>query len=197
MAGAGYRWYTGAQALSIIGTMMGYTALYWLTLRLAHGDAVDLAALVAAQFLPILVFSRRAGAIVARHRAVRVVIGTQAAQVAGAVALGLPLAAGWMAVWYLWVVSFAVGCVQAVDVPGRQMLMLDLVGEAELRRGSSLYAAVTGMAKIAGPGLAGILIAASGEAAVFRRCRIVPAGNRRLDLAGAQRPGGSPAGPGG
>ena len=29
VAGAGYRWYTGAQALSIIGTMMGYTALYW------------------------------------------------------------------------------------------------------------------------------------------------------------------------
>ena len=47
------------------------------------------------------------------------------------------------------------------------MPMLDLVGEAELRRGSSLYAAVTGMAKIAGPGLAGILIAASGEALVF------------------------------
>jgi MFS family permease len=167
VAGAGYRWYTGAQALSIIGTMMGYTALYWLTLQLAHGDAVDLAALVAAQFLPILVFSRRAGSIVARHRAVRVVIGTQAAQLVGAVALGLPLAAGWMAIWYLWVVSFAIGCVQAVDVPGRQMLMLDLVGEAELRRGSSLYAAVTGMAKIAGPALAGILIAASGEAAVF------------------------------
>ena len=72
-----------------------------------------------------------------------------------------------MTVWYLWVLSFAVGCVQAVDVPGRQMLMLDLVGEAELRRGSSLYAAVTGLAKIVGPGLAGIIIAASGEAPVF------------------------------
>jgi len=47
------------------------------------------------------------------------------------------------------------------------MFMLDLLGEAELRRGSSLYAAITGMAKIAGPALAGIVIAASGEAAVF------------------------------
>ena len=72
-----------------------------------------------------------------------------------------------MSIWYLWAASFAVGCVQAVDVPARQMFMLDLVGDAELRRGSSLYAAVTGMAKIAGPGLAGIIIAASGEAAVF------------------------------
>ncbi len=167
VATAGYRWYAGSQAVSIIGTMMTYTALYWLTLRITHGNAVMLAALVAAQFLPMLLFSRRAGTLVARHRAVRVVIVTQAALAAGSLALGLPLLAGWMAIWYLWAVSFAVGCVQAVDVSGRQMLMLDLVGEAELRRGSSLYAAITGLAKIAGPGLAGIIIAATGEAAVF------------------------------
>jgi len=167
VASARYRWYAGSQAVSVTGTMMTYTALYWLTLHLAHGNAVELAILVAAQFLPMLVFSRRAGSIVARHRAVRVVTGTQSAQAAGSLALGLPLLAGWMPVWYLWVLSFAIGCVLAVDVPGRQMFMLDLVGEAELRRGSSLYAAVTGMAKIAGPALAGIVIAASGEAAVF------------------------------
>ena len=167
IASASYRWYTGAQAVSMVGTMMTYTALYWLTLHIAHGNAVVLSTLVAAQFLPMLLFSRRAGTIVARHRAVRVVIVTQSALAAGSLALGLPLVAGWMSIWYLWVLSFAVGCVQAVDVPGRQMFMLDLVGDAELRRGSSLYAAVTGMAKIAGPGVAGIIIAVSGEAAVF------------------------------
>jgi MFS family permease len=167
VASPSYRWYTGSQAVSIVGTMMSYTALYWLTLHIAHGNAVVLSTLVAAQFLPMLVFSRRAGTIVARHRAVRVVIITQAAQAIGALALGVPLLAGWMTVWYLWVLSFAIGCVQAVDVPARQMFMLDLVGRADLRRGSSLYAAITGLAKIAGPGLAGIIIAASGEAAVF------------------------------
>lgn len=167
IASAGYRWYTGSQALSIIGTMMTYTALYWLTLHIARGNAAVLSTLVAAQFLPMLFFSRRAGTIVVRHRAVHVVIVTQSAQAVGSLALGLPLLAGWMSVWYLWVLSFAVGCVQAVDVPARQMFMLDLVGDAELRRGSSLYAAITGLAKIAGPALAGIIIAASGEAAVF------------------------------
>ncbi len=164
---AGFRWYTGSQAVSIVGTMMTYTALYWLTIHIAHGNAVVLSTLVAAQFLPMLLVGRWAGTIVARHRAVRVVIVTQSALAAGSLALGLPLLAGWMSIWYLWAASFAVGCVQAVDVPARQMFMLDLVGDAELRRGSSLYAAVTGMAKIAGPGLAGIIIAASGEAAVF------------------------------
>jgi multisubunit Na+/H+ antiporter MnhC subunit len=124
VASAGYRWYAGAQVVSIVGTMMGYTALYWLTLHIAHGDAVVLSEVVAAQFLPMLLFSRRAGTI-------------------------------------------AIGCVQAVDVPARQTFMLDLVGPAELRRGTSLYATVTGLAKITGPGLAGVIIAASGETAVF------------------------------
>jgi MFS family permease len=167
IASPGYRWYAGSQAISITGTMMTYTALYWLTLHLARGSAVALATLVTAQFLPMLLFSRRAGTILARRRAVRVVMITQAAQAIGSLALGLPLLAGWMTVWYLCALSFAVGCVQAVDVPARQIFMLDLVGDAELRRGSSLYAAITGLAKIAGPGLAGIIIAASGEAAVF------------------------------
>src|SRR5439155_22744984 len=60
-----------------------------------------------------------------------------------------------------------IGCVQCVDLPARQTFMLDLTGQAELRRGSSLYAMVTGLARIAGPGVAGIVIAATGETAVF------------------------------
>jgi MFS family permease len=163
----GYRLYTGSQAVSVVGTMMTYTALYWLTLHIARGNALVLSALVAAQFLPILLFSRRAGTIVSRHQAVRVVMVTQSAQAAGSLALGLPLLGGWAPVWYLWVLSFAVGCAQAVDVPARQVLMRDLVGDSGLRRGSSLYAAVTGLSKIAGPAIAGVIIAASGEAAVF------------------------------
>lgn len=167
VASTAYRWYAGAQAVSVIGTMMTYTALYWLTLQITRGNPVMLATLVAAQFLPMLLLSRRAGTTVSRHQAVRLLTVTQSAQAAASLALGIPLLAGWMSIWYLCVLSFAVGCVQAVDVPARQMFMLDLVGDAELRRGSSLYAAITGLAKIAGPGLSGLIIAASGEAAVF------------------------------
>jgi len=167
VATARFRWYTLAQAVSIVGTTMSLTALYWLALRLAHGRAAVLALLVAAQFLPMLLFSRRAGVIAGRHPAARVVIVTQAALAAGSLAIGLPLLAGWLPVWYLWALSLAVGCAQTLDVTGRQLFMNELVGPAELRRGTSRYAAVTGLAKIAGPGIAGLLIAASGEAVVF------------------------------
>ncbi len=167
VASAGYRWYLGAQVLSLAGTMMSYTALFWLVLHISGGGAPALAAVDAAQCLPMLLFSRRAGVIVARHRAVRIAMVTQALEAAGSLAIGVPLLTGWMTIWYLVPLSFVIGCVQCVDLPARQTFMLDLVGRTELRRGTSLYATVTGLARIAGPAVAGIIIAASGETAVF------------------------------
>jgi len=167
VASAGYRWYLGAQVVSLAGTMMGYTALFWLVLHIPHGGAPALAAVDAAQTLPTLLLSRRAGIIVARHRAARIAVVTQALQAAAALAIGIPLLAGWMTIWYLVPLSFAIGCVQCVDLPARQTFMLDLTGQAELRRGSSLYAMVTGLARITGPGVAGIVSAVTGETAVF------------------------------
>jgi hypothetical protein len=167
VSGTGYRWYLAAQVVSLAGTMMGYTALFWLVLHIRHGGAPALAAVDAALSLPMLLFSRRAGTIVLRYRAVRVAVVTQALLAAASLAIGVPLLAGWMTLWYLVPLSFATGCVQCVDLPARQTLMLDLVGPGELRRGTSLFATVTGLAKIAGPGVAGIVIAATGETAVF------------------------------
>jgi hypothetical protein len=167
VASAGYRWYLTSQVLSLFGTMMSYTALFWLALHIRHGGAPALAAIDAAQCLPMLLFSRRAGTIVTRHRAARVAMVTQGLEAAGALAIGFPLLAGWMTIWYLVPLSFVVGCVQVVDLPARQTFMLDLVGPGELRRGSSVFATITGLARIAGPGVAGIIIAVSGETAVF------------------------------
>jgi MFS family permease len=164
---AGYRWYLAAQVLSLFGTIMSYTALFWLVLHIRYGGAPALAAVDAALSLPMLLFSRRAGTIVTRHRAARVAMTTQGLEAAGSLAIGFPLLAGWMSVWYLLPLCFVLGCVQTVDLPARQTFMLDLVGQGELRRGTSLFATVTGLARIAAPGVAGIVIAFSGETAVF------------------------------
>ncbi|MGH3273159.1 MAG: MFS transporter [Streptosporangiaceae bacterium] len=166
VASAGYRWYVAAQATSMVGTSMSYAALYWLGIHAAHGNALVLAVLVAAQFAPIPLLSGRAAAVLTRCRSARLVV-TQAAQAAGALLIAIPMLAGREAVWYLCVVSCAIGCAQAFDVPGRQMFMLDLVGERELRRGVSLYSTILGLSKILGPAIAGGIIASAGEAPVF------------------------------
>jgi predicted MFS family arabinose efflux permease len=167
VSGQGYRWYLAAQVVSVAGTMMNYTALFWLVLHLRYGGPAALAGVDAAMCLPMLLFSRRAGTIVTRHRAARVARLTQTLLACTSLAIGIPLLAGWMSIWYLVPVAFATGCVQVVDLPARQTFLMDLVGPGELRRGTSLFATGTGLARIAGPGVAGVIIAATGETAVF------------------------------
>jgi MFS family permease len=167
VSGRGYRWYLAAQVVSLAGTMMNYTALFWLVLHIRYGGPAALAAVDAAACLPMLLFSRRAGTIVARHRAAQVARLTQTLLACASLAIGIPLLAGWMSIWYLVPVAFVTGCVQSVDLPARQTFLMDLVGQDELRRGTSLFATVTGLARIAGPGIAGVVIATTGETAVF------------------------------
>jgi MFS family permease len=162
-----FRWYLGAQVVSIAGTMMGYTALFWLGLHVPHGGATALAAIEAAMMVPMLLFSRWAGIIVSRHQPRNILIGTQALQAMSAAAIGLILLTSQVTLAYLLPICFLTGCVQCVDVTARQMFMLELVGGDDLRRGTSRYAAITGLAKIAGPGIAGLIIAATGETMVF------------------------------
>src|ERR1022692_489820 len=162
-----FRWFVGAQAVSMIGNAMTNTALYWLGIHLAHGHALGLSVLAAAQFLPMLFLSRRAGLLAEQHRPGRVLAFTTMAECAGALAIGIPLAAGWMTIWYLWVLGFGIGCAQALGQAAGQMFMLDLVGRADLRRGASVSSMVTGLSKIAGPGLAGFMIATVGGGPVF------------------------------
>lgn len=165
--GRAYRLYVAAQAASLLGTTMGMAALLWLVLHAGHGSALGLSAVEAAQCLPLLLLGRRGGALVARLGPARSLALTQGLLAAVMLAVAIPLLAGWTAVWYLIAASLATGCVQSADLPGRQMFMLDLLGEAELRRGASLYSAILGLSRIAGPAIAGAVIAVAGEGPVF------------------------------
>jgi MFS family permease len=162
-----FRWFVAVQAVSMIGNAMTNTALYWLGIHVAHGNALGLSGLAAAQFLPMLFLSRRAGLLAVSHRPGLVLAATTAGECAGALAIGMPLMAGWMTIWYLWALGFGIGCAQTMGLPAGQMLMLDLVGAGELRRGASVSSMVMGLSKIAGPGLAGFMIATVGTGPVF------------------------------
>jgi len=62
-----FGWFVGAEAVSMIGNAMTNTALYWLAIHLAHGHAVGLSFVAAAQFLPMILLSRRAGLLAGQH----------------------------------------------------------------------------------------------------------------------------------
>jgi MFS family permease len=162
-----FRWLVAAQAVSMVGNAMTNTAVYWLAIHVAHGHAAGLSVLAAAQFAPMLLLSRRSGELAGRHRPAAVLVVTTIAQAAGSLAIGVPLVAGWMTIWYLWLLGIGIGTAQTLGLPAGQLLTLDLLGRDELRRGASVASMINGLAKIVGPGLAGLLIATAGTGPVF------------------------------
>jgi MFS family permease len=165
--GAAFWWYLSAQVVSLGGTMMGYTALFWLGLHVRHGGGPALAGIDGAMTLPMLLLSRPVGALVSRYRAGRILVATQSLQAVGMAVIGVLLLAGAVTLWDLLPICFLIGAVQCVDLPARQSFMLELTGDDALRKGTSQYAAATGLGKIAGPAVGGLVLAVSGETAVF------------------------------
>ena len=123
-----------------------------------HGAAVRAAAPVAAldAVLPPIIFDRR-----------KLLIATQAAMGVLALALGLLTVTGLVQLWHVYVFAFLLGCVAAFDAPARQTFVSELVGEADLSNAVALNSTSFNAARMIGPAIAGILIAAVGTGWVF------------------------------
>ena len=87
----------------------------------------------------------------------------------GALALGLGLltVAGRVRLWHVYGFAFLLGCAAAFDAPARQTFVSDLVGDAELSNAVALNSTSFNAARLIGPALAGVLIAAVGSGWVF------------------------------
>lgn len=167
LANRNYRWFISGQAVTNIGTWMQRVAQDWLVLEVTHGNAVALGLVTALQFLPFLILAPVAGVVADRfsRRVVLVVTGTLGAVSAGSLALATIVGAASLP---LIVVAGAVlGLASAFDHPARQALLGELVGTDGLRNAVALNAATFNMARIVGPALAGIAIAAWGSGPVF------------------------------
>ncbi|MGE5542305.1 MAG: MFS transporter, partial [Bacillota bacterium] len=69
--------------------------------------------------------------------------------------------------WHVFVLSLIVGVATAFDVPTRQALLIDLVGREDLMGAISLNTALFNVARVAGPALAGVVLAFYGPAVAF------------------------------
>src|SRR4051812_22986757 len=155
-----------AQLASMIGTWMQTVGAQWLLV--GEPNAAMLVALVqTAAMVPTLMLALPAGAlgdIVDRRR---LLIGLQGFQlVVGAVLVALTLV-GRLAPAPLLVLTFLLGCGQALTVPGYQALVQDLVPRSQLRSAAALNGVAMNLARAVGPAVAGLLIARVGVAAVF------------------------------
>jgi MFS family permease len=161
-----YRLYFWGQIVSVSGTWMQSLAQAWLVLKLTN-SAVDVGALPAIQFLPMLLAGPWGGLVADRMDKRRTLVGTQVASGVLALTLGLLAQTGAVRVWMIFVLAAGLGCVNAIDNPTRQTFVMEMVGPDRLTNAVTLNSVVMNAARITGPAIAGVLIYTVGIATCF------------------------------
>jgi MFS family permease len=161
-----FRLYFIGQGLSLVGTWMQSVALSWLVLELTHSGTV-IGLVLAAQFLPVLLFGAYGGLIADRVAKRRLLMGTQTALGSLALLLGLLVVTSSVRLWMVFVIAALLGTVQAADNPTRQTFVIEMVGGQTVQNAVSLNSVLTNASRAIGPAIAGGLIATVGVGACF------------------------------
>lgn len=160
------RYYIG-QSVSVIGTWMQSVAAAWLVLQLSHDSALALALFGAFSYGPILIFGLYAGALVDRFVHRDVLLLTQFISAVGAALYALLTMTHLINLPILFAIAALLGINQALYFPARQATVLEMVGRGELASAVALNATAFNLARIIGPAIGGLVIAAFGVAACF------------------------------
>jgi predicted MFS family arabinose efflux permease len=160
------RYYVG-QAVSVVGTWMQSVAAAWLVLQLSHNSAAALALFGVCSYAPVLVFGLYAGTLVDRFAHRDILLLTQMVSLVGALVYAALTATHTITLPIVLVLAAALGVNQALYFPARQATVLEMVGRGELVSAVALNSIAFNLARIVGPALGGIVIAAFGVAACF------------------------------
>ncbi|MBB5191700.1 MFS family permease [Silvimonas terrae] len=163
-----FRLWTIGSLVSNIGTWMQRTAQDWLVLtQLTHHDASAVGTVMALQFGPQLLLMPWTGAAADYFNQRKLLLVTQALMGALALALGAMTVLGVVQLWQVYVFAFLFGCASAFDAPVRQIFVTELVGDKDLPNAVGLNSTSFNAARMIGPGVAGLLIAAVGTGWAF------------------------------
>lgn len=167
LASRNYRLYLLGQAISLIGTWMQQVALSWLLYRLT-GSSLWLGLIGFASQLPMLLLGPFAGVAADRWRRHRALVVTQSLAMAQAILLLLVTRSHDPPVLVLLGLGVLLGTINAFDMPIRQAFLSEIVTErGHLGNAIALNSSVVNGARLVGPSLAGMIIAAWGESACF------------------------------
>ncbi len=161
-----YRLFFIGQFISLCGTWMQTVAQAWLVYRLT-GSAILLGFVGFSSQIPVFLISPIAGVVADRYNRHRIIVFTQTAAMLLAFILALLTLTHQVRVWHIPVLAALLGIVNAFDVPARQAFIKDMVGKNDLINAVALNSSMFNSARMIGPAIAGVLVAAVGEGLCF------------------------------
>ncbi len=162
-----FRLFFFGQSVSLIGTWMTRLATSWLVYRLT-GSSLLLGVISFASQIPTFLLAPAAGVWVDRWERRRVLLVTQFLAALQSLAMAGLTLSGRITVTEIVVLSAFQGLINAFDMPARQSFLVHMVeGRADLSNAIALNSTMVNGARLLGPAVAGILIAAYGEGYCF------------------------------
>src|SRR5262249_35429967 len=135
--------------------------------QLTPHDAFAVSLVMALQFGPQLLLLPLTGYAADHLNQRRLLFATQTTMGALALILGLLTVTGAVQLWHVYIFAFLLGGAAAFDAPVRQTFVAELVGEADLHNAVALNATSFNAARMIGPAVAGLTIAAVGTGWAF------------------------------
>jgi MFS family permease len=162
-----YRLFFAGQSISLIGTWMQRIATPWLVYEMTK--SVFLLGLVGfIGQIPIFLVAPFAGVFTDRWNRYHILVATQILAMVQAVVLTWLILSESIEIWHVMFLAGLLGCVNAFDIPARQSFLIQMVDKKEnLSNAIALNSSMVNGARMLGPSVAGMLIAASGVGMCF------------------------------
>src|SRR6202050_2110993 len=162
-----FRLFFGGQSISLIGTWMTRIATSWLVYKLT-GSPLLLGLVGFVGQIPTFLLAPFAGVWVDRLDRRQVLLWTQAlAAVQSLLLAGLTLT-NRITIGEILILSAFQGLINAFDMPGRQAFLVQMVEDRkDLGNAIAINSSMVNLARLVGPSLAGLVIAAFGEGYCF------------------------------
>ena len=161
-----YRLFFAGQLVSLVGTWMQIVAQAWLVYRLTQSPFLLGLAGFAGQ-IPNLAFGPFMGSLADIFPRRRILVATSLAGLAIAGTLGLLTVGGHVEIWHVFVLAALLGTVNALDAPTRQSFLVEMVGREDLPSAIALNSSMFNAARLVGPAIGGLVVAATGEGWCF------------------------------
>jgi len=158
-----FLWLLGGGSLSMLGDQFTLLALPWLVLKMT-GDTLVVGTVLAVASLPRAIFMLVGGALVDRSSPKKVLMMTKYINALLLGALALMVYEGALSVWSVHAMALLIGLTSAFSFPAGSSIMPQVVPPELLQPANGLLMGVRQISLLLGPSIAGLLIAAFGDA---------------------------------